>query len=66
MRVPDQVRKCVVFVGLKMADETFRACGTALFLEVIHASENARTCLVTARHVIDGIRKTGLREVAPA
>jgi len=62
MRVPDEVRKCVVFLGFRMADGTFKICGTALYFEVIFASRRG-SCLVTARHVVDGIRKLGLLEV---
>jgi hypothetical protein len=67
MLVPDQVRKCVVFVGYKNAKNEYELAGTGFFV-----SRPSRdpvggygfSYLVTARHVIDGIRSTGADSVA--
>lgn len=63
MIVPDEVRKCVAFVGLQMADESFRLCGTAFFFGLDDASNRiTEMWAVTAKHVIDGIRNKGLNK----
>ena len=63
MRVPDQIKKCVAFLGYKRFeadDERFEFAGSALLL----ADEKANsTCIVTARHVIDGLRKNRVEEI---
>jgi hypothetical protein len=53
MRVPDAIKKCVAFIGYEMADGSFRFAGSVLFLED-HPGKYG--CMITARHVIDGIR----------
>lgn len=64
MLVSDNIRKCVVFVGYQMADGEVRLAGSAFFLGRDHDGKQAPDVfLVTARHVIDGIRKHGLVEV---
>ncbi len=61
MLVDDNIRKCVGFVGYKMADDTFRFAGSVFFLgredqpNVIFA--------ITAKHIVDNIRNKGLGEV---
>lgn len=64
MVVPDDVRKCVAFLGLRMADGTFRLAGSLFFLGKIKEGEAVASSMyaVTARHVIDNIRKTGVAE----
>ena len=59
MKIDDGVRKAVLFVGLRMADGTFVLKGTAFLLGVAEDLQ----FLVTARHVIDGIRRAGLEVV---
>jgi hypothetical protein len=65
MRVEDNVRKCVAFVALRMRDETYRFVGSAFWLgrDVPGQIHTAETYLVTARHVIEEIAKTGVDEV---
>jgi hypothetical protein len=64
MKVPDNIRKCVVFIGYKMADGEYRLGGSGFFLgTMICGNQSKRTFLVTAKHVIDGVRKTGIKEV---
>jgi hypothetical protein len=62
MRVDDDIRKCVVFVGLQMDDASYRFVGSAFWIGR-NAPGDGRVYLVTARHVIDGIRSTGLDTV---
>ncbi len=63
MRVSDSIRKCVVFVGYRMATGEFRRAGTAFYYaRPIADSGSSSVFLVTARHVIDGIRALGLNE----
>ena len=61
MTVPDNIRRSVVFIGYRLADESYRLAGTGFFLG---EDDNPKTVrLVTARHVINGIAKKGLQEV---
>jgi len=63
MIVPDNVRKSVVFLGYRMADGSMRFAGSAFFLGRDQEGEIVKDVyLVTAKHVIDGIRKLGLAE----
>lgn len=58
MTIPPEIRKCVVFVGVRKTDDSFQPVGSAFFLG--RASSKEQPCgivhLVTARHVIDNIR----------
>src|SRR5271167_3183477 len=52
MRVPDQIRDCVVFVGLpEMPDPEYR--GTAFIVTVPGTQDNDFAFMVTARHVAE-------------
>lgn len=65
MIVSDEIRKCVGFLGFKMADSTYRFAGTA-FLLARGEPNNILTdsiYFVTARHVIDNIRIKGLDKI---
>src|SRR5271165_47533 len=63
MRVPDAIKKCVVFVGYKEIDGTEHLAGTALHFGD-SAAKPRYSCFVTARHVIHKIRdKTSVEEV---
>jgi len=64
MVIPDDVRKCVAFIGLQMADGSFRLAGSLFFLGKDKEGETSITRMwaVTAKHVIDDIRKTGVTE----
>src|ERR1039457_6774240 len=60
MIIQEEARRCVAFVGYQMADGSFRYAGTAFFL----GDEEVRSMYaVTARHVIEGIKVTGLDQV---
>jgi hypothetical protein len=65
MKIDEQVRKCVAFVGFRTRDGSFRFAGTAFFLgrDVPGEAKATSAYLVTAKHVIDGICKKGLPEV---
>lgn len=64
MVVPDDVRKCVVFVGYQLADGSFKFAGTAFFIgKRIPNTDEVVRYSVTAKHVIDGIRNLGLFDV---
>jgi hypothetical protein len=63
MLVPDEVRKCVVFIGLQKADLSFHMAGSGFLLTRGAEGGGGPGYLVTARHVIDGIRNLGLTKV---
>lgn len=60
MRVPNNVRKCVAFVGYEMANGSNRMAGSGFFLLRRHGDNRATTFFVTAKHVIDKIRSLGV------
>lgn len=64
MIVNDDIRKCVVFIGIKEADEKYKTVGTAFYIgrDICNTTVGC-PYLVTARHVIDGIKNLGLDEV---
>jgi hypothetical protein len=62
MQVPPDVKKCVVFIGLMKADESLVILGTG-FLFVDQTRKVNVPVLVTAKHVLDGIKGTGLDEI---
>lgn len=64
MLIPNDVRKCVTFLAYRLADGQFRLAGTAWYTgKPIANSDRATAFLVTAKHVIDAIRRYGLTEV---
>ncbi len=64
MIVPDDVRKCVVFIGYRLANGEMHLAGSAFFLGKDSGDGKASDVfLVTAKHVINGIRKLGLSEI---
>src|SRR6476469_10390746 len=64
MTVPEEVRKCVAFVAIRMPNDSFRLVGSGFFLGRDDDGDKVRSVrFVTARHVIDGIRKNALRKV---
>jgi len=65
MLVPDAIRKCVCFVGLERADTQMRFVGTAFFLgrPIPGSTTSTFTYTVTAKHLIEGIKKRGLDRV---
>jgi len=60
MLVPDEVRKCVVFVCYKDKDN-IKLAGTAFFVSIPSVIEGkSYPYLVTARHVIEAIKKRSI------
>lgn len=61
----DEVRKCVAFIGFRMADGSYRVRGTGFFVnkKIIGQENLTVSWLVTAKHVLDRIRGLGLDEV---
>lgn len=63
MVIPDNVRKCVTFLGFRLANGEFKFAGTAFFLGRDKVRGKADPVyLVTARHVIDAICAKGLTD----
>ena len=63
MFVSDDIRKCVVFLGYRLANGDYEFAGSAFYLGEISGERAVSVSLVTAKHVIDGIRHLGLDEV---
>jgi hypothetical protein len=64
MLVPDEVRKCVLFVGFQMHDGTWKYAGTAFWVNRrIAETDHSFMYVVTAKHVIEGIKGKGLDKV---
>lgn len=62
MRVPEQIKKCVAFVGPKKLKDQPQPRGSVLFLGD-HTPESKFGCMITARHVVEKIRNLGAKEV---
>lgn len=62
MKVQEKIKKCVAFVALQMADETFRLVGTVFFI-VRDKQKHNYSYAVTAKHVIEGVKNKGLEKV---
>jgi hypothetical protein len=62
VRVPDEMLKCVVFLGYQLPGRVEVAAGTGFYVSRL-AGKWRFTYLVTAKHVIDGIRARGVSEV---
>lgn len=64
MLVPDEVRKSVVFIGFRKADGSMQLAGSGFFLGKEKEEGRADPVfLVTAKHVLDGIRRLGIDTV---
>lgn len=65
MVIPDEIRKCVCFVGYEMASGEKVLAGTAFFLSHSNQSspDRRRSCVVTAKHVIDKIKDKGINSI---
>jgi hypothetical protein len=64
MKVPDEIRKCVAFVGAKRADGSYQLFGSGFFLGYeLQGNISKRVVFATARHVIDGVRSILVDEV---
>src|SRR5258708_5081049 len=64
MTVPDEIRKCVAFVAMRMADKSFRFVGSGFFFGRGPEGQQAQPVrFVTARHVIEKIKHKAVSEV---
>jgi hypothetical protein len=62
MKINEKIKKCVAFLQLKKADGTFEYAGTCFFV-FFEINQTKYTCVVTAKHVIEGVQKLGLDEI---
>jgi hypothetical protein len=62
MNVPEDVIKCVVFVGFQTKDGDRHLAGSAFFVGK-QSTDGHDVFLITARNVVDRIRKRGLSDV---
>jgi hypothetical protein len=61
MTIPDEIRKCVGFVGFQMADGSVRLAGTVFFVRrQIQGLDRMFTYAITAKHVVQKIKDKGL------
>jgi len=61
MRVPDEILKCVAFIGAKPEGGDFAAAGTVFFIG--HDIEGVRRpYAVTAKHVVQGLQGSGVQD----
>ncbi len=62
MTIPDEIRKCVAFVGFQLADGSTQLAGTVFFVsrEMEGVKDRTFSYAVTAKHVIEGIGRKGL------
>lgn len=64
MLVPNEIRRCVAFAAMQMANGEMRLVGTVFFLgKEIQGTDRSFHYFVTAKHVIEGIRNKGLTRV---
>lgn len=65
MIVPDDIRKCVAFLGHQMPNGQFQLFGSVFWIgeERKDSKKIELVYAVTARHVVDAIRQTGAQEV---
>jgi hypothetical protein len=64
MPVPDDIRKCVAFIGFQVADGTFRLAGSAWLVgDEVPTSGVCWSYLVTAAHVVRSVRDLGCDKI---
>ncbi|MBX9587120.1 MAG: serine protease [Gammaproteobacteria bacterium] len=62
MKLNDNYKKCVAFLQYQMSDGSFGYAGTCFF--ILHKSETKELgYVVTAKHVLDGVKHTGVGEI---
>jgi hypothetical protein len=62
--IPDEIRKCVGFVGFQMADGSMRLAGTVFFVSrQVQGMDRMFVYAVTAKHVIQKIKDKGIDAV---
>ncbi|MDP9317387.1 MAG: hypothetical protein M3R24_42100 [Chloroflexota bacterium] len=64
MIVPDEVRKCVAYVGYQTSDGQFHLGGTVFFVaRQIEGTDRNFQYAITARHVIEAITALGINRI---
>jgi Trypsin-like peptidase domain len=64
MEIPPEVMKCVVFIGYRLFDGTEKFAGSGFLLHrSLENMQGGFNYVVTAGHVVEGIRKKGLDKV---
>ena len=66
MRVPENIRKCVAYVSFMNPKGNLQPVGSVFFLGRVKDDDSSkadRVFAVTARHVIDGLRTHGIKDV---
>lgn len=65
MQVPEEARKCVVFIGFRNADGMYEVRGTAFFVSrAVEGLNRSFGYVITAKHVIDKIRDKSIYKVS--
>lgn len=62
MKIPEWIKTCVAFVGYQMSDKTYKMAWTVYFISRDDNWTDLKYA-VTAKHVIEWIRWTGLEDV---
>lgn len=62
MKINEKIKKCVAFLQYKMANGTFNYAGTCFFV-CIERNGQKHVSVVTATHVLNGVKKLGLDEI---
>ena len=61
MQVPDEIHKCVAFLGAKTKSGSIQPLGTVFFVgESIEGTNTGIVYAVTARHVVEAIRNQSI------
>jgi hypothetical protein len=60
----EEMRKCVAFIGCPIATGGMRITGTCFFFGIDAGGGRARVYVVTARHVLNEMKKLGVQDVA--
>lgn len=62
MKIPPDIRKCVVFIGLQKTNGEYVFFGTGLLISY-RFSDKSPSYILTAKHVINGIKSKGVESV---
>jgi hypothetical protein len=59
MQIPDEIRRCVLFLYASGTDGICRPVGTGLFVSMDLSEDSKFKYLVTAKHVLEGVHYSG-------
>lgn len=59
MKIPENIKACVAFVGYQLTDQSFKMAGTVYFIVNDNNTSNLGYA-VTAKHVVEGIKSKGI------